>query len=155
MMNNLKVGIGVAVAGLALSLIPVASAGASVAKSNNPLCRTNKSVSDTEAKQSAAVTKAMQAGNWPAAKKALITSITYSLGQEKAAIKLLSGAPSNVKSAANTVFNYYSSTAEKAVTSSNSLTQYEAKAGAAVGPKEKSAESILTAYSNKVCGTNG
>jgi len=155
MVNKLKVGIGVAAAGLALSLIPAVAAGASVDKSTNPLCQTNKSVSNTEAKQSAAVTKAMQAGNWPAAKKALLTSISYSLTQEKNAMKLLSSAPSNVQSAANTVFNYYSSTAEKAVSTSNSLSQYEAKASVAVGPKEKKAESILTAYSNKICGTNG
>jgi hypothetical protein len=152
MLKRATIGLGLATVGLACSLVPAVAASATVLKSSNPLCHPSKSVTTKETQEAAAVQKAMTAGNWPAAQKALLAAVAYSLTQEKSALNDLSSAPSNVQKAAATVFKFYTTTAQSAIKNSKSVSQYEAKSSAAVGPKEKSAEAIITAYSNKLCG---
>jgi hypothetical protein len=152
MLKRAKIGLGLASICMAFTVVPAVAASASGSKSSNPLCHPSKSVSATETREASAVEKAMTAGNWPAAQKALLTSVNFSLAQEKSALKDLSGAPSNVQAAAAAVFKFYTTTAESAIKSAKSVAQYEAKSSAAVGPKEKAAESVITAYSTKLCG---
>jgi hypothetical protein len=151
MQKRVTIGLGLATVGLALSFVPAVAASAA-SKSSNPLCHPSSSVTAKETQEASAVEKAMTAGNWPAAQKALLASVTFSLAQEKSALKDLSSAPSNVQAAAATVFKFYTTTAQSAIKSSKSVAQYEAKSSTAVGPKEKAAESIITAYSTKLCG---
>jgi hypothetical protein len=152
MLKRVTIGLGLATVGLACSLVPAVAASASVEKSSNPLCNPTKAVTAKENKDAAAVQKAMTAGNWPAAQKALLASVAFSLSQEKSALNDLKSAPSNVQKAAATVFKFYTTTEQSAIKNSKSVSDYESKSTAAVGPKEKAAESLINAYSNKLCG---
>jgi predicted extracellular nuclease len=152
--------IGGAAIGLAMTLAPLASAGASADKTtkgsnpNSTFCKlAKKEVSEETSKQETALETALEAGNWTAAKKDLIASYSQESKLEKSFISALSSAPSKVKSAANAVLKLVPSE-EKAVTKSTSVAQFETAEEAAISSKAfTSAGKTISTYETAQCGT--
>jgi len=113
----------------------------------------NKNVTKAEVKSSAAISSAIESGNWGAAQKALLASFNQYSQAEAAAISALSNAPSSVKSAATKLIKF-AGTEKSIIQKSTSLTQFESsEQAAAQSPKVVSAEKTLTAYFSNKCGS--
>jgi phage tail sheath gpL-like len=131
-----------------MALVPTLPAGAS----KPGLCSLNKAEQKVELKSTGAITKAIESGNWTAAKKALLASFGQSFQAEQLAVSALSGAPSNVK-AAGAVMIRFAGSEKTIIQKSNSATQFETSVEAAAqSPKVASAEKTLSAYFTSKCG---
>lgn len=146
-----RVGAGIAIVLLGTmttALVPALPAGAS----KPGLCSLNKAEQKVVLKSTGAITKAIQSGNWAAAKKALLASFGQATQAEQLAVSALSGAPSNVK-AAGAVMIRFAGSEKTIIQNSTSATQFEsAFAAAAQSPKVASAEKTLAAYFTSKCG---
>lgn len=148
MLRGAKLGAGVMAVGMALAVVPAATASASVEKSS--ICKAYKA---EESKQTAASTKLateMESGNWSAVKKALLASFNSEANAEKSFDGYLNGASSKVKAAASVVIKL-DNTFKSVIQKSSSLTQFEAGITSAEStPKVKSALAVLDAYSTSL-----
>jgi hypothetical protein len=156
-------GIGVAVIGLSLALIPPATAGATThveaAKSShgaNPgsaFCKLEKvSQADENSKLESAVTKALLAAKWSVAQKDLLSIEKQASTLEREFIGALSSAPAKVKSAATTLIKFVPAE-ENAVKSATSAADFETKEEAVTGPKFTKASETLASYQDAQCGS--
>lgn len=141
--------ISIVVMGTTMAVVPTLGSGAS----KLGLCSLNKSQQKVELKSTGAITKAMESGNWAAAKKALLASFGQASQAEQLAVSALSGAPSNVRAAGAVMIKFAGS--EKAIIEkSNSATQFATSVEAAAqSPKVTSAEKTLASYFTSKCGT--
>jgi hypothetical protein len=147
--RRVVVGVGVAAFGLAVGAVPVFPG---VASAHPAFCALNKHAASVQSKTGAAVVKALESGNWPAAQKGLITEFGKVNTAEKAAIAALSGAPRKVKAAGATMIGF-AKTEVKIVRASTSATGFEsALETAAQSPKIQAAEKALTAFFDNKCG---
>jgi hypothetical protein len=157
-LNRAKVGIGVATIGMALSLVPALSASASIARSasiqKSGLCKAYTADQKAELKTStgSALEKAIEAGNFTAVKKALLSSFA---GQSKAESEMnafLSGASSKVRAAAGVILKF-DGTLKGIIEKSTSMTQFESGISTAESnPKVTAALKTLDGYTNGLCG---
>ncbi len=162
MLQSAKIGIGIAALGMAVALVPAASASASVsgvdavhsvsALGISSQCKAYKA--DGEAAEKAdgsALVKAIESGNWADAQKALLSSFNNETSAEKTVLGTLSHSPSSVKGALAVVLKF-DGTIKSIVEKSTSLTSFETSIGSAeTAPKLKSAEKTLSAYFDKQC----
>ena len=148
LLRRVGVGIPIVVMVASMALVPTLPAGAS----KPGLCSLNKAEEKVELKSTGAITKAIESGNWAAAKAALLASFGQASRDEQLAVSALSGAPSNVKAAGAVVIRFAGS--EKTIINkSSSAIQFETSEGAAAqSPKVVSAEKTLAAYFTAKCG---
>ena len=136
---------------VALAVLPVATASATVAKSS--LCTSYKSEETKQSKASSALAKDIESGSWASIKKALLSAFNGEAGAEKQFAAYLSGAPAKVKAAAAVVLKLDGSF-KTIIQNSNSLTSFESGITAAESsPKVKAALSTLDSYTTKLCGS--
>jgi hypothetical protein len=154
MLRKARVGLGVASLGMALSLIPAVagSAPASASVHTSKLCTIYKAdLNGAGSKVTAAVTRAVESGNWKVAQKALLNAFRTESGSEKSLVAALSNAPGSVKAAAGVALKF-NSTLKSIISGSSSLTQYESKVtSASKTPKLTAAEKTLDTYTLKQC----
>ena len=156
MLNKAKIGLGVATIGMAFSLVPAVAASASVRTvrpvQTSALCKVYKAdLAQSTKSTGAAITKAIESGNWPAAQKALLSAFASAGGAEKALVAALASAPGNVKSAAAVALKF-DGQLKSIIQSSTSMTQYESKVtSASQNPKLTAAEKTLDSYTAKQC----
>jgi hypothetical protein len=149
LIRRVGLGIGILAVGAAAAVSPIAPG---VAGAKPSLCSLNKNVSKVQSKAETAIVKAMEAGNWKAAQKALIASFGTETGAEKAALAALSGAPANVRAAGAQMMKF-AGTEIQIIRVSTSATQFEkAEETAAQAPKVVAAEQVLSAYFDAKCG---
>ncbi len=136
---------------VALAVLPVATASATVAKSS--LCTSYKSEETKQSKASSALAKDIESGSWASIKKALLSAFNGEAGAEKQFAAYLSGAPAKVKAAAAVILKLDGSF-KTIIQNSNSLTSFESGITAAESsPKVKAALSTLDSYTTKLCGS--
>ncbi len=146
--RRIGVAVGTLAIGAVMGLVPALPAGAS----KGGLCSLNKSEESVSLKSTEAVSKAIESGNWAAAKKALLSSFSRVSQAEQLAIQALSGAPSNVKSAGGVMIKF-AGTEKSIIAKSTSATQFEtSEEAAAQSPKIASAEKTLASYFTAKCG---
>ncbi len=163
MLHRTKVGIGIAVAGIGLALVPSLGASAAIdkaTKGSNPdssLCKIIKSNAGASAKSTAAgnqAVKYVESGNWTAAKKAYLSSFASEGAVDKAMTSAVSRAPSSVRTAV-VVLVAYQGTVKGIVQKSSSIATFESATNAAAkNPKFVSAESALSKYITGQCGSS-
>jgi hypothetical protein len=147
-LRQVGVGISILLMGATMAFVPTLPAGAS----KPGLCTINKSAQKVELKSTVAITKAIQSGNWAAAKSALLASYSQVSQAEQLAISAISGAPSNVK-AAGAVMIRFAGSEKSIIQKSTSATQFATSVEAAAqSPKVASAEKTLGAYFTSKCG---
>jgi hypothetical protein len=172
-MNFHRVRLGIAVASVGLAVFLSAAAPVSAAqfkakakhhktttttthKGSNPsgsFCTLYKDELNASSKSSAALEKAVEGDNWPAAKKLLIASFSQEGKVEKEFITALGSVPANVKAAGQEALKAVPAE-EKAIQSSNSITQYETALEAALStPKMAAAGKVFQAYETSTCGS--
>jgi hypothetical protein len=162
--HRFKTGIGIVAATVALALVPAVSASASVDKSSSgsnptsPLCKAYRSTVQSDPRSTAASTnasKAIQAGNWKAAQKALLTVYGFQANDVQKLTSALRSAPRNVQSAMTVLTNYvvkYKSLLQ----SSSSIKQFSTGSSAlSKNTKTTAAAHTLSLYYTSVCGTSG
>jgi len=134
--------------GMALAVVPAATASASIEKSS--ICKAYSSEEAKQTKASSNLAKEMESGNWNAIKKTLLATFNSEASAEKSFDGYLNGASSKVKAAASVALKLDSSF-KSVIQKSTSLTQFEAGITAAEStPKVKSALAVLDAYSAKL-----
>lgn len=163
MLNKAKIAVGVATIGMAMAVIPALSGSASAAVSRtasvrvvatSALCKAYKSEQQAAVKteSGSAIEKAIESGNYATVKKDLLASFGGEQKEEQVMIGFLSGAPSNVKAAAQVSVKFANSL-KTIISNSNSMAQFEA--GITTAEKNKklqAAEVTLSNYTNKMCG---
>jgi hypothetical protein len=148
MLRGAKLGAGVMAIGMALAVVPAATASASIEKSS--ICKAYNAEVAKQTKASTNLAKEMESGNWNTIKKTLLATFNSEANAEKSFDAYLNGASSKVKAAA-TVALKLDSSFKSVIQKSTSLTQFEAGITAAEStPKVKAALAVLTAYSNKL-----
>jgi uncharacterized protein YyaL (SSP411 family) len=148
MLRRAGIGMGIVALGASMAFVPMASAGAS----KPGWCSLDKAEAKVTAKSTAAMTKAIESGNWAAAKAALLASFSQETQAEQAAIASLASAPSNVRAAGNVLLKFVG-TQKALIQKSTSATQFASSEEAAIqGPKFAGAEKTLSAYYVSKCG---
>jgi hypothetical protein len=138
------------VGGLALALVPAATASASIEKS--AVCQAYKSEVTKQAKGSANLAKEMESGKWSSIRGALLATFNGEANAEKQFAAYLSGASAKVKAAAAVALKL-DSTFKTIIESSSSLQQFETRITAAEStPKVTAALKVLDSYSKTICG---
>jgi hypothetical protein len=152
MLRRAKIGIGTLAVGMALTLVPAATASATVAKSS--LCKAYNAEVKQQSKGSAALAREMASGKWSAIKKALLATFSKEANAEKEFSVFLNGASAKVKAAANVALGLDNSF-KSVIQHSNSLAQFETGITAAEStPKVKAALNVLDNYTKGLgCGT--
>jgi hypothetical protein len=163
---NTAIGLVAAVilaASMTLALLPAVTASASVRASSgsnpsNPLCQAYRTTLKSDPKSNAAsakASKAIQAGNWKAAQKDLLTAYGYESKDVKNLTSALHNAPSSVQSAV-TVLTTYVSKYKTALQSSTSIKQFSKAAQAlSKNTKTTAAANTLSKYYTSQCGASG
>jgi ribosome-associated toxin RatA of RatAB toxin-antitoxin module len=137
--------------GMALAVVPAATASASIEKSS--ICKAYKTEVTKQTKASANVAKEMESGKWSEIKAALLSTFNSEANAEKSFSAYLSGASSKVKAAAAVALKL-DSTFKSVIQKSTSIAQFEAGITAAEAtPKVKAALAVLDTYSAQICGT--
>jgi hypothetical protein len=156
--HPIKTAIGIVAVSMALALLPAVSASASVDKSSKPLCKAYQNAVKPSAKGAAAASqaaKAVQRGNWSAAKKAYLQTAAIEVKNFQVLDSILSNAPSKVKSAAGVLgdyINHYKSILEN----SKSIKAFSrATTALAKSAKTTAAANTFAAYYRSQCGTGG
>jgi hypothetical protein len=135
---------------VAMAVLPVATASATLAKSS--ICKAYKSEEAKQLKSSTALAKDVLSGKWAVIKKDLLATFNGEAGAEKQFAAYLSGASAKVKSATAVVLKLDGSF-KTIIQSSSSLTAFESGITAAEAtPKVKAALKVLDAYTTKLCG---
>jgi hypothetical protein len=148
MLRGVRLGAGVMAIGMALAVVPAATASASVEKSS--ICKAYSAEEAKQTKASANLAKEMESGNWSTIKKTLLSTFNGEANAEKSFDVYLSGASSKVKAAAAVALKLDSSF-KSVIQKSTSLTQFEAGITAAEStPKVKAALAVLDSYSAKL-----
>jgi hypothetical protein len=138
------------VVGLALALVPAATASASIEKS--AVCRAYNSEVTKQTKGSANLAKDMESGNWSSIRGALLATFNGEANAEKEFAAYLSGASAKVKAAAAVALKL-DSTFKTIIESSSSLQQFETRITAAEStPRVTAALKVLDSYSKSICG---
>lgn len=149
---------------LASVALPAASASAAVrpahqlaaTKGTNPngaFCKLYRKQLGTNTKSEKSLTKAMESGNWPATKKALLVEFSSEKTVEKNFIAALSSAPANVRTAGKQALKVIP-LEEKAINTSTSVTGYEKAIEAVVNTKKMQAVgTVFENYENATCGS--
>jgi hypothetical protein len=138
------------VVGLAVALVPAATASASMEKS--AVCRAYKSEVTKQTKGSSNLAKEMESGNWSSIKGALLATFNGEANAEKEFAGYLSGASGKVKAAAAVALNL-DTTFKSIIEGSSSLQQFETRITAAESaPKVTAALKVLDSYSKTICG---
>jgi hypothetical protein len=165
--DRARLGLGVALGGaamLASVVLPVASASAAVrtvhqlvaTKGSNPngaFCKLYRKQLGTNTKSEKNLTKAMESGNWPATKKALLAEFTSEKTVEKNFLAALSSAPANVRTAGRQALKVIP-LEEKAINTSTSVTGYEKAIEAVVDTKKMQAVgTVFENYETATCGS--
>jgi len=160
---GLSVALGSA-AMLASVALPLASAGAAersvhqlaATKGTNPngiFCKLYRKQLSTNTKSEKSLTKAMESGNWPATKKALLVEFSSEKTVEKNFIAALSHAPANVRSAGKQALKVIP-LEEKAINTSSSVTGYEKAIETVVDTKKMQAVgTVFEDYESATCGS--
>ncbi len=149
LLRRLGIGASVVAVGMTVAIGPGLPAGAS---SQGGLCSLTKNATKAEAKSSAAISSAIESGNWAVVQKDLLSSFGQATQAEQTAIAALSNAPSSVKAAGSVIIKF-AATEKSIIQKSTSLTQFESsEEAAATSPKVASAEKTLAAYFTSKCG---
>ena len=155
--HPIKTAIGIVAVSVALALLPAVSASASADKSSTPLCKAYQTAVKPSSKGAAAAAraaKAIQRGNWSAAKKAYLQNAAIEVKTFQTLDSLLSNAPSKVKSAAGVLGDYinqYKSIVENA----KSIKAFsKATTALAKSAKTTAAANTFAAYYRSQCGTS-
>jgi hypothetical protein len=158
-LHRAKVAIGIATAGMAMTLVAAAPSSASQFKSSagsNPhgaFCKLYKSETSDSSKSTVALEKAVEANNWPAAKKDITAEFKSEGKLVKELTAALSSAPSKVRTAAASSLKAVPAE-EKAVGTSNSVAQYEAAVEKIFDtPKLEADGKVFEQYETATCGT--
>ena len=148
MLRGAKLGAAVMAIGMALAVVPAATASAGVEKSS--ICKVYTAEQTKQTKSEAGLNKVYASGKWSKIQKALLSTFSTEANAEKSFAVYLSGASSKVKSAAAAILkldNSFKSIIQK----STSLTQFESGITAAEAtPKVRSALAVLDAYTAKL-----
>jgi hypothetical protein len=139
-------------AGVALALLPTATASATIEKS--AICKAYTTEVNQETKGESGLVKDMESGNWAAAQKALLATFGKEASEEKAFAVYLNGASAKVKAAA-VVEEKLISQFKTVIQQSTSIAQFETGITTAeTNPKITAAEKVLGSYTKtKGCGT--
>ncbi len=149
MLRRARLGMGMLAVGLALALLPAATASATVEKSS--LCKAYQAEVAKQTKASGTVAKEMESGKWSSIKSALLSTFNSEANSDKQFDSLLSGASARVKAAAAVALQL-DSTYKKVIQKSTSLPQFETGITAAEStPKVKAALKVLDNYSKSIC----
>jgi hypothetical protein len=163
MSRGLKAWVGMTVIGLTVALVPALSAPASAsthtaAKGSHPkspLCKAYRTSfgGNPSAAEATKAGKALKAGNWPAAQKALLGAFGVEAHAVLALQATVSGAPKAVKAAAAELATY-SAKIDRAITKSKNFKQFTAAFAPLIkSHKVTAAESTLAKYAAGVCGS--
>lgn len=151
MLNRAKLCGALLAVVMAMAVLPVATASATLAKSS--ICKAYKTEVAKQLKSSTALAKDVESGNWAVIKKDLLATFNGEAGAEKEFANYLSGASSKVKSAAAVVLKLDGSF-KTIIQKSSSLTAFESGITAAEEtPKVTAALKVLDSYTTKLCGT--
>jgi hypothetical protein len=96
-------------------------------KGSNPgsaLCKDLKSVESSNSKLGSTISGAIEAGNYAAAKQAMLSTLNVAAKQAGPALSKLSSAPTNVRNAMKTLISFYN-TFKTAIENSTSLSVLE------------------------------
>ncbi len=153
--RSLAVGVTVAAAMVAPLWTVASGAATKGSDPGNKICTLTKSETTSNAKTASALEKALLAGNWASAKKALLASFGGEGKVEQQATAAYSGAPAAVKATVPILLSLVK-TEENLVKTSTSAAQFEASfETAAMSPKYSAAEKTEAAYYTKICGSAG
>jgi hypothetical protein len=157
-----KTGVGIAAASVALALLPALTASAAIDKSStgsnptSPFCQAYRTSVQSNPKSTAAASqaaKAIQKGNWNAAKKAYLQTYAIEAADVQKLVAELKSAPGTVKTAAAVLIKYinqyktileHSTGIKQFTTSVTSLSK---------GAKTTGAANTLSQYYSRQCGT--
>jgi hypothetical protein len=139
-------------AGVAMALLPAATASATIEKS--AICKAYANDVNQQTKGSTALAKEMASGKWSAIQKALLSTFSHEASAEKDFSTFLSGASAKVKAAANVAIGL-NSTFKSIIQHSTSLAQFESGITKAEAlPKVTAALKVLDNYTKSLkCGT--
>ena len=147
--RRMGLGIGILAVGTAMALVPLAP---QAAWAKPGYCTQYGKANKAETKSETAIVSAIESGNWAAAKKALLSSVSSESGAEKAAIAQLHSAPSNVQRAGTKLLKFVS-TEVKIIKTSTSATQFEtSEESLAQSPTFTAATGVLANYFDAKCG---
>ena len=151
MLQRARLGIGMLAMGVALALLPAATASATIEKS--ALCKAYTTEVNQQSKGESGLAKEMESGNWPAVQKALLATFGKEASEEKAFAGYLNGASAKVKAAA-VVAEQLIGKFKTVIQRSTSLAQFETGITAAeTSPKFTAAEKVLDTYTKSLgCG---
>jgi hypothetical protein len=151
MLQRARLGIGMLAVGVALALLPAATASASIEKS--ALCKAYSTEVNQQTKGAAGLAKEMESGNWPAIQKALLATFGKEASEEKLFAAYLNGASAKVKAAA-AVTEKLIGQFKTVIQHSTNLTQFETGiTSAEENPKFTAAEKVLDSYTKSLgCG---
>ena len=137
--------------GVALALLPTATASAALEKS--AVCKAYTTEINQQTKGGAGLAKEMESGNWPAVQKALLATFGKEASEEKAFAAYLNGASAKVKAAA-VVAERLIGQFKTVIQQSKSIAQFETGiTSAEANPKFAAAEKVLDAYTKSLgCG---
>ncbi len=149
MLRRAKLGMGMLAVGLALALVPAATASAAVEKS--ALCKAYQNEVTKQSNASGALAKEMESGKWSSIRSALLSTFNGEANAEKQFNSFLNGASAKVKAAAAVVLQLDNSF-KKVIQQSTSLQQFETGITAAEStPKVTAALKVLDGYSKSIC----
>jgi hypothetical protein len=149
MLRRARLGIGTLAVGLAVTLLPAATASATVEKSS--ICKAYQSEVTKQTKASGTLAKEMASGKWSSIKSTLLSTFNGEASAEKQFNGYLNGASAKVKAAAAVALQL-DSTFKKVIQNSTSLQQFETGiTNAESTPKVTAALKVLDNYSKTIC----
>jgi hypothetical protein len=148
-----RLGIGLVVIGMGLTLVPAATGSAAVETSG--ICNSYNTYVKQQSKATAGLAKEMASGKWSSIQKALLTEFSRDASAEKDLSTFLSGAPAKVRAAANVVLGL-DSKFKSIVQHSTNVQQFgTAIEKASQLPKVVAAAGVLDKYAKTLkCGTS-
>jgi hypothetical protein len=151
MLRRAKLGVGMLAVGVAMALLPAATASATIEKS--AICKAYTKDVNEQSKGSSALAKEMASGKWSVIQKALLGEFSREESSEKDFTAFLSGAPAKVKAAANVALGL-DDKFKSIIQHSTSLQQFETGVTAAERiPKVTAALGVLDNYAKTLkCG---
>ncbi len=155
MLQRARLGIGMLAVGVALALLPAATASATSATvGKSALCKAYTTEINQQTKGESGLVKEMESGNWPAVQKALLSTFGKEASEEKAFAAYLNGASAKVKAAA-VVAEKLIGQFKTIIQRSTSLAQFETGiTSAESNPKFTAAEKVLDSYTKSLgCGS--